>query len=43
MAEACGFLTFKRQGLNPDEYCDTECMPGSDRCEEHQFDSGPHK
>lgn len=36
MAEPCGYVTFKRQGNNPEEHCDADSMPGSDRCEAHQ-------
>lgn len=43
MAEPCNFLTFKRLGNNPEELCNADCMPGSDRCEAHQFDAGPHQ
>ena len=35
MAEPCGYLTYRKRGNNPDEYCDEESVEGTDRCENH--------
>lgn len=35
MNEPCGYLTYRRVGFNPDEFCNEPSVPGTDRCEDH--------